>query len=384
FTYPTDTLLPTQKLEIGGVISSRKSQGNFSLGRFQFRLLRDGNAVSNTINLPSGYPYDAYYISNTFDSSSTQNSGKQVIFDEHGFLYVLKNNGVKVNITQLSDGNPIEAYYYKATMNFDGVLTVSSYPKGSGGVANGSWKDLFRIPDNICLSNVNPIERLGSGTCGFNSICTLKSNGRPSCNCAQGYSLVDPNDEFGNCTPDFTQGCEGEEEGAANFNHNLYEMVDLPKTNWPMNDYERFPTSNEQDCKSSCLQDCLCVLAVFGGRDCWKKRPPLTYGRQDASITSVSFLKLRKSNVSLESSPDDNRTRKKQTTIIVVMSALLGCSVFVIFILLGSKCLGLFALKKEILVGTCTKNVALECNLIQFAYKDLYKATDGFKEELGR
>lgn len=383
FTYPTNALLPTQKLEVGGGLSSCKSEGNFSLGRFQFRLLRDGNAVLNTMNLPSGYAYDAYYISNTFDSSSSENSGSQVIFDEHGFLYVLKRNGVQVNITQLSVGNPVDAYYYRATMNFDGVLTVSSYPKSSGEVSNGSWKDLFRIPDNICLSNVNPIERLGSGICGFNSICTLKSNGRPSCNCAQGYSLVYPNDESGNCKPDITQSCEEEEGSPGNFNKNLYEMVDLSNTNWPMNDYERFPTLNEQDCKDSCLEDCLCVLAVFGGRDCWKKRLPLSNGRQDASITSVSFLKLRK-NVSLESFPGSVRTQKKQTTTIIVMSALFGSSVLIIFILLGFKCLGFFVLKKEIFGENFTKNLFLECNLVQFTYMDIYKATNGFKEELGR
>lgn len=383
FKYPTNTLLPTQKLEIGGVLSSRKSLGNFSLGKFQFRLLGDGNAVLNTINLPSGYPYDAYYISNTYDPASTQNSGREVIFDEHGFLYVLKRNGVQVNITQSSVGNPVEAYYYKATMNFDGVLTVSSYLKSTSGVANGSWKDLFRIPDNICLSYENPIGRLGSGICGFNSICTLKSNGRPSCNCAQGYTFVDPNYEFGNCKPYIAQGCE-EEEGVDNFNQNLYQMVDLPNTDWPMYDYERFPTMNEQVCKSSCLEDCFCVLAVFGGSDCWKKRLPLCNGRQDASITSVSFLKLRK-NVSLESFPvADDRTQKKQTTIVIVMSTLFGSSVLMIFILLGFKYLGIFVLKREILGETCTKNFSSECNLIQFAYMDIYKATNGFKEELGR
>ncbi|KAL0558727.1 hypothetical protein IC582_003309 [Cucumis melo] len=376
FSYPTDTLLPSQKLEVGGVLSSRKSLGNFLLGKFQFRLLGDGNAVLNTINLPYGYHYDAYYISNTFDPASTQNSGSEVIFHEFGFLYVLKRNGVQVNITQFSVGNPVEAYYYKATMNFDGVLTVSSYPKNTNGVvANGRWKDLFRIPDNICLSIENPIGSLGSGICGFNSICSLKSNGRPSCNCAQGYSFVDSNDEFGNCKPFIAQGCEDEDD---KFNQNLYEMVDLQNTNWPMYDYERFPTMNEQTCKSSCLEDCFCVLAVFGGRDCWKKRLPLSNGRQDASITSVSFLKLRK-NVSLESFPNGGGAPKKQTTTILVISVLFGSSVLMIFILLC-----FFVLKREILGKTCAKNFSSECNLISFAYMDIYKATNGFKEELGR
>lgn len=45
FDYPTDTMLPTQTMMRGGVLSSRKSATNFSTGRFQFRLLNDGNLV---------------------------------------------------------------------------------------------------------------------------------------------------------------------------------------------------------------------------------------------------------------------------------------------------------------------------------------------------
>ncbi|CAK7339233.1 unnamed protein product [Dovyalis caffra] len=59
FSHPTDTLLPTQAMKIEGILSSRKSVTNFSQGRFQFRLLSDGNAVLNPINLPSNYTYDA-------------------------------------------------------------------------------------------------------------------------------------------------------------------------------------------------------------------------------------------------------------------------------------------------------------------------------------
>jgi hypothetical protein len=89
FELLTDTLLPTQIMEKGGTLSSRLSETNFSQGRFQFRLIQDGNAVLNTNNLPTGFSYEAYFWSNTVDSNSS-NAGYQVVFNESGYLYVLR------------------------------------------------------------------------------------------------------------------------------------------------------------------------------------------------------------------------------------------------------------------------------------------------------
>lgn len=60
FKRPADTILPTQVLEFGGMLSSRQAEGNYSKGRFQLRLLSDGNLVLNTFNLESNTEYDAY------------------------------------------------------------------------------------------------------------------------------------------------------------------------------------------------------------------------------------------------------------------------------------------------------------------------------------
>ncbi|KAF5930076.1 hypothetical protein HYC85_030949 [Camellia sinensis] len=58
-------MLPTQIMESGGVLNSRLSETNFSQGRFQFRLLLDGNLVLNTRDMATNFPYAAYYISDT-------------------------------------------------------------------------------------------------------------------------------------------------------------------------------------------------------------------------------------------------------------------------------------------------------------------------------
>jgi serine/threonine protein kinase len=61
---------------------------------------------------------------------------------------------------------------------------------------------------------------------------------------------------------------------------------------------------------------------------------------------------------------------------------LLGCSVLVIFILIGAICHGFFYKKK---VNKIDRNeTVLKMNLRCLAYKELLGATEGFREELGR
>ncbi|KAI3826544.1 hypothetical protein L1987_00592 [Smallanthus sonchifolius] len=70
FDHPADTILPTQGMPRGGVINSKMGKTNFTRGRFQLRLLLDGNLVLNTLEMFSGSAGNAYYISGTRDESN--------------------------------------------------------------------------------------------------------------------------------------------------------------------------------------------------------------------------------------------------------------------------------------------------------------------------
>ncbi|PNX82649.1 G-type lectin S-receptor-like serine/threonine-protein kinase, partial [Trifolium pratense] len=69
FKFPCDTLLPSQVLEIDGNLSSRFKETNFSKGRFELHLQKDGNLVMHSINLPSGHANENYYESKTSGSN---------------------------------------------------------------------------------------------------------------------------------------------------------------------------------------------------------------------------------------------------------------------------------------------------------------------------
>jgi hypothetical protein len=144
-----------------------------------------------------------------------------------------------------------------------------------------------------------------------------------------------------------------------------------------------------ENCKNSCLQDCMCAVAIFSRNNiCWKKKLPLSNGIFDENYGGKVFIKVRKGNSTLPGPSFPNprnepgQKKKNQDGLILVVLVLLGCSVFVIFILIGATCHGFFYKKK---VSDIVRNgFVLQMNLRCLTYKELLETTYGFKEELGR
>ncbi|KAL9455300.1 hypothetical protein AB3S75_010668 [Citrus x aurantiifolia] len=375
FSNPTDTLLPGQTMETEQGLFSRKSDTNFSRGRFQFRLLEDGNLVLNIANLATGFAYDAYYISGTYDPANSSNSGYRVTFNESGYMYISRRNGGRFDLTT-ERVVPAADFYYRATLNFDGVFAQYFYPKNG----NGNWSIAWSEPENIC---VNIGGEMGSGACGFNSICSLDSDRRPKCACPKGYSLLDENDRYGSCKPDFELSCWG---GGQGYNKELFDFHELKNINWPRSDYERFKPYNEVQCKNSCLSDCFCAAVIFEDGSCWFKKLPLSNGKTDSRITSKAFIKYKNKGDDPPSvpRPPDPEDRKKSKMMNATGSVLLGSSVFVNFALACAFVLGFFFIYKKKWTRNSPGDGTIETNLRCFSYKELEEATDNFKEEVGR
>ncbi|KAK7324331.1 hypothetical protein VNO77_27864 [Canavalia gladiata] len=375
FSYPTDTLVPTQVIQLNGNLSSRQGEFNFSHGRFKLHLQEDGNLVFNLINFPSNYSYDPYYDMGTADAKNQTNVGIQLIFDEIGFLYILKKSGEKFRISEANEKFPTNDFYYRATINYDGVFTISYHPKDPN--KEQRWVTAKVIPENICL---NSTFTNGEGVCGFNSICTLNDEQRPTCNCPEGYSLIDQINMYGGCIPNFQVICQGSRHQG--LQDDLYIMKELPNTDWPKSDYETLSPCNLQECTKSCFEDCLCVLVTFEGSSCWKKKLPLTNGRKDPGINGTSVMKLLKNN-NVTSFPNPNR--KDHHTLLIVISIILGVSLLVTFILMlvGSICFG-FSCSLQRIKSIRSNKVLIEKNLRNFTFNELVEATNNFTEELGR
>ncbi|KAK8664491.1 hypothetical protein V6N13_084280 [Hibiscus sabdariffa] len=166
----------------------------------------------------------------------------------------------------------------------------------------------------------------------------------------------------------------------------FHAVCDVASDDWPTADYEVISPSTVNDCKAHCLQDCLCIVAEYNKGDCLKKTLPLPYGRQDVQVDTIAFVKVRKAEFSQKNPPIISTLYEKryQNSLMILISVLLGSSVFVNFVFVGVLCLGSsFLYHRKIKRNHCNKN-GIQSSLRYFNYKELEEATNGFKEELGR
>ncbi|KMT14408.1 hypothetical protein BVRB_4g071870 [Beta vulgaris subsp. vulgaris] len=388
FDYPTDTLLPTQTMEAGGKVDSRRSTTNFTKGRFQLRLLHDGNLVLNTRDLATGFAYGAYYVSGTNDQANPENSGEKAVYSESGDFYIQKKNGSKFDLTPADKLVSAKNYYQRVTLDFNGVLTWYYHPRSSTGQNDIGWSKIQSFPDNICMSIASFGGDFDSGACGYNSICSIEVDQRPRCQCPPNYSLLDPHDIYGSCKPDFKQDvCEDQSQDAVK---DEYKLIQLENTDWPIADYARLDPCGEEECKSSCLDDCFCAAAISDGQSCWKKKLPLSNGRQDSGVRRRAWLKVGNGNIS--NNPLNPILRPSEVIYKrnPIVAALLGGSISVNFLLISAIVLGIFKYNKKhstlnlIDENWKSKNLREYSSVHCFTYKELEDATDGFNEEIGR
>ncbi|KAI8546671.1 hypothetical protein RHMOL_Rhmol07G0137600 [Rhododendron molle] len=281
FDYPTDTILPTQILPLGGMLYSKLSATDYTKGRFELHFM-NGNLQLNPIAWPTEYQYTYYYNSGTANPNSSL-SGFQLVFNQSGDVYILLGNGSNFQLWQNIFRNSNN--YYRATLDFDGVFREYACAKSSDG--NQRWSVVGHIPDDICSDLTN--EEYGSGACGYNSYCV--ANGASiSCDCPPGFSYIDPNNENGGCAPDFPPNCEVD-NGTSN-PEEVYDLIELQDINFPFGDYDQLGPYNSTQCGQACLRDCNCAVSIFNGSYCWKKRLPMSNGRRETALAFVKVMKV--------------------------------------------------------------------------------------------
>ncbi|XP_077231598.1 G-type lectin S-receptor-like serine/threonine-protein kinase LECRK2 [Tasmannia lanceolata] len=334
------------------MLSSRETENNYSSGRFQLRLRTDGNLALYTVNLSTKFLYKAYWYSNT------TGTGSHMIFNQSGYINLRQTNR---SIHPLTSGNIVSTrnFYHRATLDFGGVFRQYIYPKNGSSSGNwtfGSWSVVWSVPSDICM----PItDDFGSAACLLNSYCRIDETQRPSCHCPLGYSYFDPSNTFKGCKPDFVlQNCvlgrSGKEPGPQ------FQLTELANTNWPTSNYERYNPVNEDHYRELCLADCFCVVAIF-------------YGNSTSQFPFPS---------------GSNGGKSDRGTLILILSTLLGSSVFLNLLFLVATLLAVFfpyhkkLLKHQPEQGTPEQNF-LGMQLLSFTYKEFEVVTDGFKQKLG-
>ncbi|XP_075671926.1 G-type lectin S-receptor-like serine/threonine-protein kinase LECRK3 [Castanea sativa] len=378
FDSPTDTILQGQTLFAGAELASSLNEGDHSTGRFHLRMQTDGNLVSypgnsgdavsdaywDTGTAGSGYnPHDFLfdlYLNSTGGLNLVNQSNSATVFIVNDFLISSGESNVNLN----NDNNTI----YRATLDVDGIFRLYSH-------AYDENRNVYLLLSTLRYScDVY-------GFCGFNSFCTLNV-GQSNCRCLPGHDFVDPNRRTLGCERNFSEaGCTGGKGNAAFYNISTMEK-------WVWGDIPYFDEiMSKEDCKSSCLEDCNCDAALFDGNSCQKQKFPLRYLRTVTKSNHTAFLKVgsipKKPRLPIAS---DTVVITSKTAMVQIVLETLGFTGFscVALAIFGRFIFKIRVLRYQMLLKNGNWGLPEEVTLRLFTYAELKRATNSFKEELGK
>uniref|UniRef100_A0A6N2LJA0 Receptor-like serine/threonine-protein kinase n=1 Tax=Salix viminalis TaxID=40686 RepID=A0A6N2LJA0_SALVM len=251
FDFPTDTILGGQSLTISHELVSSVSSSNHSSGRFLLAMQEDGNLVAyrrRSANLSS----DPYWSSKTFVRLNLSLN--------HQGLLSMKSYKSGPDVLVLANSSyscENRTTIFRVTLDAGGIFTLYSHcfeSKTSWSV-HTEWSALNNQCDVL-------------GFCDFNSYCSVTgTNGE--CSCYPGFVFNDPNDKFSGCYRNASESfCADSKEGRQ---YNVTRIENLL--------FERDPYSalelEEEKCRSSCLDDCQCDVALFMDAKCEKHTFPI-------------------------------------------------------------------------------------------------------------
>ncbi|PRQ49145.1 putative protein kinase RLK-Pelle-SD-2b family [Rosa chinensis] len=377
FDFPTDTILGGQDLLASMGLISSASVADHSSGRFSLEMQDDGNLVAYPPNSSS-----PYLATMTFGSY-------QLSLNLSGFL-VLSSQSSGLTTQVLANGSyhhpqDNKTTIYRATLDVDGIFRLYLHNFLMSGSPEGAVKAIWSALQDPCDVK---------GICGFNSYCEVvmqKKAAEVHCKCYPGFVYNNASQMSLGCYHNFTVGgCTGNEEPRLR-----YKVAALDNTSWSNHPYSVTPIQNKEDCGDSCLGDCNCWAVLYTDADCRKYKLPLLYGKTTSSISSKGFIKVLLPR-NMDSMPNNfpylpkspTVTESKNKSLILILAISLGsiaflCSVFAI----SSFAIYMHRVHryKKLLKHSSLALADQEYFTLQsFSYSELERATDGFKEEIGR
>ena len=356
FQHPTNTLLGGQNLS--NILSSSKTESS-AIGGFFLSLQSGGRIVSYPYNM--GVSEDPYW---TVDARDLNDKGLLSSYDATSNVLTLASN-------ISSDDAKNETIIYRATLDVDGVFRLYSHSFGNSNISSVSimWS-AFKNPCDV------------KGLCGVNGLCS--SNGtNANCSCVPGFVSIN-REKYSGCYRSFNneEGCRGQEP------ESLYKITTLRNVSWEgANPYSALTSLNEQGCSRSCLQDCNCWAAYYFNGTCRRYKLPLVHGIANQNESGITFLKMSLGTAYVG---DDIPAPRNQTKVIesnkkeliLILASSLGSIAFLCALVAVSS---FFIYRSQVhRYRTLSENAMEEFTLRSFSYNDLEKATDGFREELGR
>ncbi|GMN72380.1 hypothetical protein TIFTF001_053546, partial [Ficus carica] len=357
FDYPTDTLLPEQRLVARQQLVSGMSETNHSSGMFRLRMQINGNLAQYPEDSPI-LPYYAYWKINTFK----EGEGVSLILDHNGQVCLQNSTGFIIK-TIFSGGN--SKVVYRLTLSVDGNLRLYSHSL----VYDSIWAVEWFSIKNKCA----PI-----GLCGLNSYCVLGDDEEPTCACPPGFDFTDQRRRSLGCRRNSSADCTSRSEITLS-------LAELDGIMWAAdNSYSVVSSMNKASCKMECLRDCNCQVALFRGQKCKKLMSPMRYAKTARKGFATTIIKLHNGS-SEENTTMAGRGGNGEVSTGVLISSLSVSS------------FGLVALAVLVaLVYRCRiqeyKRIAYQGNiefledvtLRPYTFSELEKATNGFTDQVGK
>ncbi|KAL1292605.1 hypothetical protein AAHE18_19G008900 [Arachis hypogaea] len=354
FDHPTDTLVPSQNFSSGKILRS---------GSYSFTLQSNGNLTL--------YWNDSILYWNHGLNSSVNAVSKPVLALQ------------SIGILQLSDTNLTGAAIVAYSSDYaeggsdvlrvlkldnDGNLRIYSTSKGSGN-PTARWA---AVEDQCEVY----------AYCGNYGICSYNAS-NPVCGCpSQNFEMVDPNDSRKGCRRKVSlNNCQG---NATMLTLNHAQLL----TYYPEDQSQEFFIGISA-CKGNCLSNtngCFASTALGDGTgQCYLKSQDLVSGYVSPALPSTSYIKV--CPPVLQNPPPSGVSVKHKSSRVPAW--------VVVVVVLGTV-LALVAFEGGLWMWCCRNNKrfgALSAQYalleyasgapVQFSYKELERATKGFKEKLG-
>ncbi|KAI3672940.1 hypothetical protein L6452_39044 [Arctium lappa] len=366
FSFPTDTILSDQPFTKSSVLVSSRSSTNLSSG--YYKLYFDDDNVIRLV-------YDSYEITSVFwpkpwlrpwdAMRSTFNNSRFALLDSKGQF---KSTDNLTFIT--TDYGQI--HHRRMTLDVDGNVRVYTLNKGSWIV---SWQAISKM----CQVH---------GICGPNSLCTYSLKSGRRCSCMHGYKAKNHTDLSFGCEPIIK--LTGHREN--------YEFIRLPHVEFYGFDSIYLENSTFKECHDICLNDSNCKAFQFTFRknnfECYLKSllfngyylggPFVTYLKLskvhvlsfDRKVANQTSLNCSSSTIMLKRTYETkqaNGSLRFMLKFSIILGVIESMCLFVFFFYINQKA-----------PGATTQYLAVTTGSRRFTYDEIKKASNKFREEIGR
>ncbi|KAL1368212.1 putative receptor protein kinase ZmPK1 [Arachis hypogaea] len=369
FDFPTDTLLPGQRLTRRTQLVSSRTESSHSSGFYMLSF--DDRNVLNLL-------YEGPDVSSSYwpDPDLT-------VWSAGRFIY--NNNRIAV-LNSLGDFNSTDKYNArtsdygvvlprKLTIDHDGNLRVYSQDLSQ------KWYVSWQAISDGCIIH---------GICGANSVCRFDPQNGRKCSCVPGYKVKNQSDWSYGCESTFDATCDG-----SDFTFLLLDQVEFYGY-----DSDYVANCTYTDCESLCLNSCECKgfqhsydkdVGYFRCYTKWK----LLNGHLPADAGKLTYLKVPKRK-SFPNSYGDTAIRNNGCSVKIHREYLKkNVSRFVSFLLWFATAIGVLEVACVLVVLFLIRrrhNSRIDphgrhlgtVGFRKFSYSELKKATKGFSQEIGR